>query len=143
MGKGSPYSVRASFLLQSLSYLGDYYFYAFFFLETLIFVYKGLNFTYGFGILASDVCIFLLYSICELSRSFLTKKGNLAERIGTIVTALVMLIAPCLALVFMMLWQTYVLRIEFLLCSVQQAIYAIQLLFSIVAIVSFALAPAY
>ena len=143
MGKRSPYGVRASYLLQSAVYLGDYYFFAFFFLESLIFVYKGLNFTYGFGILASDVCIFLLFAVCELSRSFLSKKGNLAERIGTLATAIVMLVATCLGLVYLMLWQTYVIRIEFLLCSVQQAIYALQLLLTIVAIVIFALAPAY
>lgn len=143
MGKGSPYSVRSSYLLQSLVYLSDYYFYSFFFLEALIFVYKGLHFTYGFGILVADVCIFLLFAVCELSRSFLTKKGNLAERIGTVITALVMLLPASLGVLYLMLWQTYVIRVEFLLCSVQQALYALQLILSLVAIIGFALAPAY
>jgi transmembrane protein 216 len=66
------------------------------------------------------------------------RKGNLTEQIIGVVVSVVLSIPAIFASLFLLLWQTYVLRVEVILSGIQLAFIGLQLIFGIISIITFA-----
>eukprot|EP00112_Aurelia_sp_Birch-Aquarium-sp1_P007392 Seg1804.6 transcript_id=Seg1804.6/GoldUCD/mRNA.D3Y31 product="Transmembrane protein 216" protein_id=Seg1804.6/GoldUCD/D3Y31 len=118
--QGRKISIDLSSLpLQILMFLNVYYFIFFWFCELLVYIYKGsiLPYPNQGGILALEIILLFLLAALESLRVFFGYKGNLAERKISLVYSIILSIPVIVALLYLILWQTYVLRIEIILCS--------------------------
>ena len=66
------------------------------------------------------------------------RKGNLTEQIVGVVISLLLSIPALFATLFLLLWQTYVLRVEVILSGIQIAFIGLQILFGVISIITFA-----
>lgn len=79
--------------------------------------------------------IVLLITVCYL---FLAQKGNLTERIVGVVISILLSIPAVLGALYLILWQTYVLRVDVILAAIQAAFIGLELVFGIVSMINFA-----
>ncbi|XP_008291132.1 transmembrane protein 216 [Stegastes partitus] len=142
MAPGSQ-TILSSTPLQLLFYLNGWYFAAFYLAEILMFIYKGVLLPYPLDNLVLDVVLLLLFLALETLRIFYGWKGNLCERsLSSCLSVFVLL--PCTALaVYFLLLQTFVLRLEFLLCSGLLCFYGLQLLLGLLSISAFSRSKVY
>uniref|UniRef100_UPI003AB0B0EC transmembrane protein 216 n=1 Tax=Centroberyx gerrardi TaxID=166262 RepID=UPI003AB0B0EC len=135
--------ILSSAPLQVLLYLNSWYFAAFFLAEVLMFVYKGVLLPYPSDNLVLDVVLLLLFLGLESLRIFYAWKGNLCERsLASSLSLLVLL--PCAALaVYYLLLQTFVLRLEFLLCCVLLCFHSLELLLGLLGLSAFSRSKVY
>ncbi|XP_003976514.2 transmembrane protein 216-like [Takifugu rubripes] len=123
--------------LQVLLYLNQWFFAAFYLVEVLIFIYKGLLLPYPSDNLVLDVVLMLLFLGLETLRIFYGWKGNLCERSLASCLSLFLLV-PCVALaVYVLLLQTFVLRVEFILAAVLLVFYGLELVLGLVSLLAF------
>ncbi|XP_025099290.1 transmembrane protein 216-like isoform X2 [Pomacea canaliculata] len=135
--------VHSSLPYQILLYLNSWYFAFFVSCELLIFVYKGETLPFGSGVLAAEIILIFLMVGIESFRIFFGKKGNLMEQITGMVISILLSVPALFGAVFLLLWQTYVLRIEIILSGVQLALICVELIFGIISIITFARASHY
>ena len=69
---------------------------------------------------------------------FVGQKGNLTERMISVVLSIGLSIASVFGAVYMLIWQTYVLRIEAVLAAIQIAFIGLEFIFGIISVVTFA-----
>ena len=67
----------------------------------------------------------------------LGKKGNLTERGQPVILSVLLSIPSIIGNVFLLVWQTYVLRAELILVAIQLSFIAIEMLLGIVAVILF------
>ena len=65
-------------------------------------------------------------------------KGNLTERVFSSVMCIVITIAAIFGILYWLLWQTYVLRAEVILCAIELTFMGLELIFAIIATITFA-----
>jgi len=101
-------------------FLNVYYIIFFWVCELLVFIYKGsiLPFPNQGGILALEIILLFLLAALEGLRLFFGYKGNLAERKISLIYSIILSIPVIITNLYLILWQTYVLRIEVIICSV-------------------------
>uniref|UniRef100_A0A3Q3W9R9 Transmembrane protein 216 n=1 Tax=Mola mola TaxID=94237 RepID=A0A3Q3W9R9_MOLML len=129
--------------LQILLSLNSWYFAAFYLAEILMFIYKGILLPYPFDNLVLDVVLMLLFLGLETLRIFYGWKGNLCEHsLATCVSLFVLV--PCAALaVYVLLLQTFVLRLEFILSAVLLCFYGLEFLLGILSLSAFSRSMVY
>ena len=77
------------------------------------------------------------YTLCCVHVST-GKKGNLTEQIVGVVISVLLSIPSLFGALFLLLWQSYVLRAEVVLSGIQIAFIGLELIFGIVSIITFA-----
>lgn len=87
--------------------------------------------------LGIEIFIVFLLAFFEGVRIFLGYKGNLAERTLSLALSLVLGIPVLFIHLFILLWQTYVLRIEAVLVSIALVLLGLEMIFSIAAVFTF------
>ncbi|XP_059202866.1 transmembrane protein 216 isoform X2 [Centropristis striata] len=108
-----------------------------------MFIYKGVLLPYPRDNLVLDVALLVLFLGLETLRIFYGWKGNLCERSLATSVALFTLL-PCAALaVYYLLLQTFVLRLEVILCSVLLCFYALEFLLGLVSVSAFSRSKVY
>lgn len=134
----SPHQL-SSLPLQIFLFLNIWYAMVFCVAELLLYVYKGTLLPYPdtARTLAIEIIIIFLLAFIEGVRIFLGYKGNLAERTMALVFSVVLGIPVLFIDLFILLWQTYVLRIEVVLVSVALAFLGFEMIFSFAAIFTF------
>uniref|UniRef100_A0A3P9J7T6 Transmembrane protein 216 n=1 Tax=Oryzias latipes TaxID=8090 RepID=A0A3P9J7T6_ORYLA len=135
--------ILSSTPLQVLLYLNSWYFAAFYLAEILMFIYKGILLPYPSDNLVLDVVLLLLFLALEALRIFYGWKGNLCERSLTSCLSLFILVSCAALAVYYLLLQTFVLRLEFLLCAVLLCFYGLEFLLGLVALSSFSRSKVY
>lgn len=122
----------SSLPLQILMFLNIYYFTFYWICELLIFIYKGsiLPFPNQNGILAMEIILLFLLAALESLRLFFGYKGNLAERKISLIYSVFLAIPVILTELYFILWQTYVLRIEVIVCSVALIFVGVEIILS-------------
>ncbi|XP_071476911.1 transmembrane protein 216-like [Diadema antillarum] len=136
--RGKTIAVLSSLPLQILFYLNGWYFGFLWICEALMYIYKGSVLPYPTENLAGEwVLLFLLVTI-EYVRLFLGKKGNLTEKVVHLAVSLAMSLATMFGSLYLILWQTYVLRAELILNAIQLAFLGLECVFSVIAVISFA-----
>lgn len=124
-----PYHVLVS--------VNPWYFAVFFLFEMAIFIYKGLSFTYAGYVLAAEIIFVVILAGLEFVRLFLGHKGNLTENVVAVCLSLVFSVPSLFGALYFLLWETYVLRADVILSSVQIAFIGLETIFAIVAIIRF------
>ncbi|NWV59566.1 TM216 protein, partial [Malurus elegans] len=155
---------RSSTPLQVLLFLNGWYSATYFLLEAFVFVYKGESFApelfldpfsmgrdvleYGASLavlllpypvsnLVLDVVLLLLYLGIEATRIFFGSKGNLCQRKVPLSLSLALTVPAAVLAVYYLLLQTYSLRLEAFLSAILLLFYGLELLLSLLALLSF------
>lgn len=107
--------------------------------ELLLYVYKGTILPYPdiSRTLTIEIIIIFLLAFIEGVRIFLGYKGNLTERTMALVFSLVLGIPVLFIELFILLWQTYVLRLEVILVGIGLVFLGLEFILSIAAILTF------
>ncbi|XP_039254251.1 transmembrane protein 216-like [Styela clava] len=129
--------VLSSVPLQMLLYLSGIYLLIFFIGEVLLFIYKGEVLTYPSDNLAVDVILLFLLCGMEVLRIFFASKGNLTERTLTMLGSVMLLVPTVVLVVYFLVWQTYVLRMDVILTGIFLGLQCIELILSLVSMVVF------
>lgn len=87
--------------------------------------------------LGIEIFIIFLLAFFEGVRIFLGYKGNLAEHTLSLVLSLVLGIPVLFIDLFVLLWQTYVLRIEAILVGIALVLLGLEMIFSVASILTF------
>jgi len=129
----------SSLPLQIFLFLNIYYAIIFCVAELLLYIYKGTLLPYPDmgATLGIEIFIIFLLAFFEGVRLFLGYKGNLAERTLSLALSLVLGIPVLFINLFILLWQTYVLRIEAILVGIALVLLGLEIIFSIAAIFTF------
>ena len=153
-------AVRSSLPLQILLYLNQWYYVFWLLIEALVFVFKGQTLPFADGVLGGEIALFIILYFVDLFRIYFTTKGNLTERNFGLIVGLFITI-PCIAgfylffftfkeyfkhlivnlilgTLYFILWQHYVLRIEFIINIIQLVFLGFEFLLIIIAIIVFA-----
>ncbi|CAH1250588.1 TMEM216 [Branchiostoma lanceolatum] len=141
--RGRQTVILSSLPLQVLYYLNGWYFSFFWIAEALIFVYKGEVLPFPSTNLASEIVLLFLLGIIEVIRLFFGSKGNLTERIISMVVSILLCLPVLFTVLFFLLWQTYVLRAEVILCAILLVFLGLELILGVAAMVSFARAETF
>lgn len=84
----------------------------------------------------TEFALLLFLIATEGARIHLGRKGNLTERGLPILVGIVLTIPSSLATLYFLFWQNYVLRLELILCGIQLALLASELVISIVCLIA-------
>ncbi|EEB10956.1 conserved hypothetical protein [Pediculus humanus corporis] len=126
-----------------LLYLNSYYFCIFIIAEICIGIFKIINLPYPTGVLMSESLIMIFLSCTETIRIFMGHKGNLTEQSLGVLISILLTIPSVLGILYFLLWQTYVLRIESILCGIQLSLQGIEFCFAIICLLRFCKAGVY
>ncbi|KAF6024096.1 TMEM216 [Bugula neritina] len=128
---------------QIVLYLNGFYTLFYTICELLMFIYKGETLPYAPSSLGVEIVILLLTSFVEILRLFFGKKGNLTERPLLVGVSLGLSLPAVLGNVFLLIWQTYLLRAELILIIVQLSFIGVEMLLGFIAIILFSRATPY
>ncbi|XP_023347316.1 transmembrane protein 216 [Eurytemora carolleeae] len=129
--------MKSSLPFQLLLHLGSYYLALFSIVEFLLLIYKTIILPYPSGNIAAESILLVLLVLVEISRISSGWKGNLTENSGSMIISTVLIIPSVLAVLYFLLWQTYVLRLEVIMCAVQLSIQGFQLILGFICILTF------
>lgn len=135
--------IRSSLPYEILLYLNGWYFGLFFVCECLLYAFKGETLPYADGVLPAEIILLLVLAAIEAFRLFFARKGNLTERIVGVIVSILLSIPSILGAIFYLYWQTYVMRADVILAGIQLGFIGLQLVFGIIAIITFARATPY
>uniref|UniRef100_H2Z014 Transmembrane protein 216 n=1 Tax=Ciona savignyi TaxID=51511 RepID=H2Z014_CIOSA len=129
--------VLSSVSLEIFLYLNAYYLALFVLAEVLLVVYKAEVLPYPSNNIALDVVLVFLLAFIELMRIFMGSKGNLTEHVVASAISLGFLIPSVVLTLYFLLWQTFVLRVDVVLCGVMLSLHAVEFLFLCIALCTF------
>ncbi|XP_064618148.1 transmembrane protein 216-like [Liolophura sinensis] len=141
--KGRVQIIRSSLPYQILLYINGWYFAFFFVAEILIFAFKGETLPFPSSVLAAEVILLFILAGIEALRLFFGQKGNLTERIIGVLTSILLSVPALFGAIYLILWQTYVLRIDIVLSAIQLCFICLETIFGIVSMVTFGRASPY
>lgn len=129
--------MNSSLTYEILLYLNSYYFWMFAICELGVGIFKVSNLPYPFGTFITEVIMFTLLCCIEAARIFMGHKGNLTESSYPVMVSLILTIPSSIGVLYFLLWQTYVIRLEVVLCGIQLTLLSLEIIFATVCIVSF------
>lgn len=104
----------------------------------LLFVITGVEAIRNFfGKLIENANLSTFKLIFKINKN-LGQKGNLSEQMASVVISIALTVPVFLSVLYFLLWQTYVLRLELILSAFQLGFLVLELIFGIVAIATFA-----
>ncbi|XP_059045477.1 transmembrane protein 216-like [Achroia grisella] len=124
-------NVNSSLAYEILLYLNSFYLGMFFVCEVAMGILKAINVSYPENALLTEAGIFCALCLVEVIRIFLGRRGNLAsKRIPVFLS--VLLTVPCaVGVCYFLIYQTYILRLEYIWCAVMLIFHALELAFAI------------
>jgi len=135
--------VNSSLTYEILLYLNSYYFGMFALTEFGIAAFKVLHLPYPTGTFVSELLILVFLCCTESARIFMGRKGNLTEKTAPVLVSLALCVPSILGTIYFLIWQSYVLRLEVILCGIQLAMQGLELGFSVLCLSRFYRAGAY
>ena len=79
------------------------------------------------------VCLFVCLSVCRAGQ-----RGNLTERVTASVLSLLLIFSVFVGVLYLLLWQSYVLWLEAVLVFIEMAFLALEVIFALITVVTFA-----
>lgn len=132
-----PTIANSSLTYEILMYLNSFYFGMFAVCELSMGLFKAANLpSPGMNTTLTEFALLLFLMVTETGRIYLGRRGNLTERGLPIVLGIVLTIPSSLATLYFLLWQTHVLRLEMILCSIQLVLLASEVVIAILCLVS-------
>lgn len=132
-----PTVVNSSLTYEILMYLNSFYFGMFAVCELGMGLFKAINLpSPGTGTTAMEFSLLVFLIATEGGRVYLGRKGNLTERGLPILLGIVLTIPSALATLYFLIWQSYVLRLERMLCGIQLVLLVSELVISVMCLVA-------
>ncbi|XP_065169903.1 transmembrane protein 216-like [Atheta coriaria] len=133
--------MNVSLTFEVLLYLNSYYFGLFAICEIGMNVVKVINqpvpsFGTEFGILLAVCGI-------ELIRVIIARKGNLTEKWWPVLIAILFTIPSAVGVVYFLLWQSFVIRFEYIICAIQLGLQVAEIFFGILVLLPICKTPEY
>ena len=128
---------RSSLPLQMLLSVSSWLLPAFIIVEVMLFIFKFNILPYNTASIASEILLLCLYAAIEYGRIHSADRGNLTEK-GLFVLISIVLSGPaCTVLLYLLLWQTYVLKIEVALLGFVTVMQLLQVLMAFIVLLGF------
>lgn len=124
-------------MYELLLYLNSFYFSMFAFCELGMGIFKVVNLPYPTGTVLSEFLLLLFLCCTEYVRLFLGRKGNLTERSLVLLVSEGLTVPSIFGVLYFLLWQTYVLRLEVVLCAIQLTLQGLELAVALLCLVKF------
>lgn len=138
-----PTIANSSLTYEILMYLNSFYFGMFAVCELSMGLFKVANMpSPGASQTLMEFALLFFLIITESGRIYLGRKGNLTERVLPILIGIVLTIPSSLATLYFLLWQSYVLRLEVILCSIQLVLLASEMIIAIMCLIAIYRPPA-
>jgi transmembrane protein 216 len=100
-------------------------------------ILKAVNLPYPTGTLVSEFLLLLFLCCIEYERIFMGRKGNLTERSFAVLVSIGLTIPSIFGIMYFLTWQTYVLRLEVVLCAIQLTLQGLESAFALLCLVAF------
>ncbi|XP_049880946.1 transmembrane protein 216-like [Pectinophora gossypiella] len=129
-------NINSSLAYEILLYLNSFYLLMFFVCEVAMGILKAINVTYPENALVTEGGIFLALCLVEVVRIFLGRRGNLASKKLPVFLSVVLTIPSAIGVCYFLIYQTYILRLEYIWCAVMLMFHALELGFAILFILT-------
>ncbi|XP_038219561.1 transmembrane protein 216-like [Zerene cesonia] len=124
-------NVNSSFAYEILMYLNSFYLGMFFVCEVAMGILKAINVSYPENALLTEAGIFCALCLVEVLRIFLGRRGNLASKKIPVFLSVILTIPSAVGVCYFLIYQTYILRLEYIWCAVMLIFHALELAFAI------------
>ncbi|XP_022121029.1 transmembrane protein 216-like [Pieris rapae] len=124
-------NVNSSFAYEILMYLNSFYLGMFFVCEVAMGILKAINVSYPENALLTEAGIFCALCLVEVMRIFLGRRGNLASKKVPVFFSVILTIPSAVGVCYFLIYQTYILRLEYIWCAVMLIFHALELAFAI------------
>lgn len=132
-----PTIANSSLIYEILMYLNSFYFGMFAVCEFGMGLFKVANFpSPGTSKTLTEFALLLFLMATEGGRIYLGRKGNLTERGIPILIGIVLTVPSMLATLYFLLWQSRVLRLEVILCSIQLVLLTSEMVIAIMCLIA-------
>lgn len=132
-----PTVANSSLTYEILMYLNSFYFGMFAVCELGMGLFKTANLpSPGANTTLIEFGLLLFLIVTEGGRIYLGRKGNMTERGLPILIGILLTVPSTLGTLYFLLWQYYVLRLEVILCSIQLALLASELVISVMCLIA-------
>ncbi|PNF23604.1 hypothetical protein B7P43_G04944 [Cryptotermes secundus] len=135
--------MNSSLIYEILLYLNSFYFGMFALCEFGMGIFKAVNLPYPTGTVISEFLLLLFLCCTEFVRIFLGRKGNLTERGLAVLVSIGLTVPSIFGVLYFLIWQTYVLRLEVVLCAIQLILQGLEVGFALLCLLSFYKSGAY
>lgn len=129
--------MNSSLTYEILLYLNSFYFGMFALCEFGMGIFKAVNLPYPTGTMVSEFVLLVFLCCTEAIRIFLGRKGNLTERSFCVLVSIALTGPSVFGVLYFLIWQTYVLRLEVVLCAIQLTLQGLELAFALLCLVTF------
>lgn len=130
-------SVSSSLTYEILMYLNSFYFGMFAICELGMGFFKAANLpSPGSGTTMTEFALLMFLIATEAGRIYLGRRGNLTEKGLPFLLGIILMVPSALATLYFLLWQTYVLRLEIILCSIQLVLLVSELVISVMCLIA-------
>ncbi len=123
--------VQSSLPFEVLLYFNNYYFFVFVFCECILYFFKVTHLPYSSDAILVDCLVFKFFCSIQLCRIQAGRKGNLTGKNTQIVISLLLIVPSVVGLLYIILIQLKVLRLEIILCYVEMAFEFLEFLFGV------------
>lgn len=132
-----PTIANSSLTYEILMYLNSFYFGMFAVCEFGMGVFKVANFpSPGTSKTLTEFALLFFLMATEGGRIYLGRKGNLTERGIPILIGIVLTVPSMLATLYFLLWQSRVLKLEMILCSIQLVLLTSEMVIAIMCLIA-------
>nr|CAH7761201.1 unnamed protein product [Callosobruchus chinensis] len=134
--------MNVSLTFEVLLYLNSYYFGLFAVCELGMNAVKYINFG---SIQHYSTDFGVLFGVCfiEILRVILASRGNLTEKKWPVIVALLLTVPSLLGVVYLMVWQSEILRFEYIICALQLGFCTAEIVTGVLCLFSCCQSPEY
>ncbi|CAG9569225.1 unnamed protein product [Danaus chrysippus] len=122
---------NSSLAYEILLYLNSFYLGMFFVCEIAMGILKAINVSYPENALLTEAGIFSALCLLEVIRIFLGRRGNLASTKLPVFFSVILTIPCAVGVCYFLIYQTYILRLEYIWCAVMLIFHALELTFAV------------
>jgi len=132
-----PSIANSSLSYEILMYLNSFYFGMFAVCEVGMGLFKAINLpSPGMNKILMEFTLLFFLMLTECGRIYLGRKGNLTERGQPIIIGIILTVPSSLATLYFLFWQTRVLKLEMILCSIQLVLLITEVIIAIMCLIA-------
>ncbi|XP_012230991.1 transmembrane protein 216-like [Linepithema humile] len=132
-----PTAANSSLTYEILMYLNSFYFGMFAVCEVGMGLFKAANLpSPGASTTLTEFALLFFLMVTESGRIYLGRKGNMTERGQPIVIGIALTVPSSLATLYFLFWQSRVLKLEMILCSIQLVLLVSEVIIAIMCLIA-------
>lgn len=129
--------MHSSLFYQMMTFFNQWFLSLFSILELGLMGFKYYHLPYPGSYLTCDIILITFTFVLEFFRIDLSRSGNLTEKQLPIIVSIPLGICSVLGSVYILLWQTYVLRIELILSAIQLVFQGVEIMHTFILAIGF------